>query len=78
MKNFRQVMESHMKQKGVTQRFIATSIGEHPSTFSNWMNGRHRPSENAILAMARLLYKNLQKRKDFVYDVVHALSMDTP
>lgn len=69
-------MNEYMKKTNHSQASICQTIGEHPSTFSNWMNGRHRPSNNAIIAMARIFCQTIPEQERFVFQTIHALSMD--
>lgn len=56
---------------------LARDIGIPKSTFSNWLQGRHKVEYNAVLAIAqRLNTGNSRQYRDLVFLLVDALAMD--
>lgn len=41
--------------KGLTQMELAIKIGTEPMQISKWERGKHRPSDERLLALARIL-----------------------
>jgi len=75
--NFRTYMEHVIETSSFrSQKQVANAIGVPTSTFSNWLNGRHQPPYNAIIALSVLFYTKVELRSLCVYNMINALSID--
>ena len=67
------ISESKYKYKSE----LAKATGIPKSTFSNWIHGRHRPENNAILGLASHLNNGKPERYRYiVFLLVDALAVD--
>lgn len=48
-------LEELIKEKGITQKFIADKLGRKPSIFQAWRNGKSMPNVDQIKLVAEIL-----------------------